>query len=124
MNALELPAADAPAAEWGRLAMRIPGWCEPPEGLPSAWLASSHDWVPDPDHWSWEGWLLKLLGGNTQVQVKYWPRRKSWEVCANAPDSGAPRWGDGSTLGRACIAAAAALGRWPGGGAKVKKPQS
>lgn len=127
MSTFKIPADDAPAAEWGAFAKRIPGWRNPetlrvgPQGQQMPWTPFLLEprgvaRVPDPDHWVWEGWLLRMLGGNTQVQVKYWLRRKSWEVCANAPDSGAPRWGDGSTLGRAAIAAAAAIGRWPGGG--------
>lgn len=107
MSALTLPAADAPAQEWGRLAMRIPGWCEPPWDLPSSWLASFHDLVPDPDHWAWEGWFLRLLGDRL---LGVFRRGDEWVVRINgyAADHA------GSTLGRACIAAAAALRRWPG----------
>lgn len=99
MSTFELPSPDAPAEEWGRLAMRIPGWCEPEWDLPSSWLSSPHDLVPDPDHWAWEGWMLRLLGGGAS----------SLWVCAHfdSKDIG---------IGRACIAFAAANGRWPGGG--------
>ena len=119
MTALKTPAADAPASVWGALATRIPAWRNPRKfgHMPYLLSPTGTSNVPDPDHWAWEGWLVRMIGGNTQVQAKYRPRREMWEVCVNAPDSGAPLWGDGSTLGRACIAVAAAYGRWPGGGA-------
>ena len=134
MTTFELPAPDAPASEWGALAERIPGWrgpwtcshtevCPPMPGylwLEGAWCyaddISPGSWwsripaIPDPDHWAWEGWLLRLLFADDRpvsvtrmspIAVTVW------------------RHGLGShtapTLGRACIAAAAALGRWPGG---------
>ena len=103
---LEIPAADAPAEEWGRLAMQIPGWCEPPEDLPSSWLVSFHNLVPDPDHWAWEGWFLRLLGKPAKVDTDGGWRLWTW---------GSPTVPVQPTLGRAAIAAAAALGRWPGG---------
>ena len=78
------------------------------------------DWTvyPDPDHWAWWGWFITLLGpsismthrpdgtwwvGERRLTKQWWgDLTKQW-------------WGDGVTLGRACIAAAAANGRWPGG---------
>ena len=126
---MELPAADAPAAEWGQLAVSIPG-------APAAWhrteelilvtgdgqhIASDGTWWRpvacaagllslDVDHPATAGCLLALLGPSTSMTNRpdgtWWvgERRlaKRW-------------WGDGVTLGRACIAAAAANGRWPGG---------
>ena len=125
-TALIPPPADAPAAEWGAFAVSIPGWCFPESCplpgfvrrvLPSdgwmrtnyvdSWVWSGSEVVPDPDHWAWEGWLLRLLG-------------PGW--CWQHDEDGWEMWGQvggrffrAPTLGRACIAAAAALGRWPGG---------
>jgi len=101
MSMLPLPAQDAPAEEWSRLAVLIPGWRNPYD---------DRFYLPACDDWRWEGWLLRLLSADDRpvsvtrmspVAVTVW------------------RHGLGShtepTLGRACIAAAAALGRWPGG---------
>lgn len=116
MTAFELPADDAPAEEWGRLAVSIPDWRNPrlpPDcDVPALWDAASGQPVPDPDHWAWEGWLLRMLGPNAR------PFRRPgglWVVTAGqpkTPDTMVPHM-----FGRACIATAAALGRWPGGGA-------
>ena len=81
MTALELPAPDAPAEEWGRLAVSIPGWRWPAgmhwsgPGFTASSTGSSptnnvRQFVrvgfmavyPDPDHWAWEGWLVRMLG--------------------------------------------------------------
>ena len=100
MTALTPPAADAPAAEWGALAVSIPGWRWPDGKFAiEGWTES---WTVEADHWAWEGWLLRLLGdewGAYQVALE----EVDWRQPPNL------------TLGRACIAAAAALGRWPGG---------
>ena len=140
MTALETPAPDAPAAEWGLLAERIPDW-RWPDGMHDAapgfvrsryGIGSTGDVIPyaaevagapvvvcypDPDHWAWEGWLLALLGPYVNVIV-----REHTTVVRILPDDPPPdepqgesTRGIGVTLGRACIAAAAALGRWPGG---------
>jgi len=103
MTALQTPAADAPAAEWGALAVRIPGWECRPDLI--GWAV-----YPDPDHWAWEGWLLRLLFADDRPV----------SVTRMSPAAVTVwRHGLGShtapTLGRACIAAAAALGKWPGG---------
>ena len=95
--------------EWGRIGMRIPGWCEPPEDLPSSWLSCFHLLVPDPDHWAWHGWFLRLLGPGASVnatggRVTVWIRV-----------TGERYAGHGSNIGRACIETAEAIGRWPGG---------
>lgn len=105
MGALKTPADDASAAAWGALAVRIPGWQCRPDLI--GWAA----YRVDPDHWAWTGWLLLMLGPSISMTHRpdgtWWvgERRlsKRW-------------WGDGITLGRACIAAAASVGRWPGGG--------
>jgi hypothetical protein len=71
--------------------------------------------APDPDDPATAGCLLRLLGdGVRQVfppfrnatarNCSWWCIYLSGGGCVEAP-----------TLGRACIAAAAALGRWPGG---------
>ena len=86
MTALKTPSPEASAEEWGRFAVSIPGWRDPD---------GDRFHLPDPDDWSWEGWLWRLAG---------------FEPGATRP---VPL--TGLTLGRACIAAAAALGRWPGG---------
>ena len=132
---LRHPYLDAPAAAWGQLAERIPGWRWPSVASHSTqmqdlWLEvgspignlPSPRYVIDPDHWAWEGWLLRMLA----------PDRTAGDIVQICPPRSAlPLWtvyldtqwglfsgvgtGQGDTLGRACIAAAAALGRWPGG---------
>jgi hypothetical protein len=109
VTALQTPAPDAPAEEWGRLAMRIPGWCEPAGDLPSSWLASFHDLVPDPDHWAWEGWFLRLLGPGWLC----YRRERDGGWCLDHPPMGFSV--DQPTLGRACIAAAVLMKKWSGG---------
>jgi hypothetical protein len=76
------------------------------------------DLLPDPDDPATAGCLLALLGG--QVTIR---RRGQWVVEWRGMAPLAPGFGSvsrsvtgtGSTLGRAIIAAAIALGRWPGG---------
>ena len=112
MSAIETPATDARAEEWGAFAVSIPGWRSPRlPCMPYLLSPSQTSSVPDPDHWAWTGWLLLMLGPSISMTHRpdgtWWvgERRlsKRW-------------WGDGITLGRACIAAAASVGRWPGGG--------
>lgn len=103
------PHRGAVAELWGYFAMQIPGWREPAESLPSSWLTYSHRIVPNPDHWAWEGWFLRLLGSGCPI----WQDREDglWTV-----EIGGVRAFTHASLGRACIAAAAAIGRWPNGG--------
>ena len=137
MTALKTPAPDAPPEEWGAFATSIPNWrwpwtctntevCPPMPGhvwLEGAWCYtdtasktaqySRIRAIPDPDHWAWEGWLLRLL--ESADPRPYRRPGGLWVVAtgpgvAFEPDRLQPR-----TLGRAAIAAAAALGRWPGG---------
>jgi len=117
----KIPAPDAPAEEWGRLAVSIPGlrWMpgmrdgrtgERYEDGDGPWLVNK--W-PDPDDPATEGCLLALLGPDVNVL-----RRKNRTVVTIITDNldfGHYPQGRGHSLGRACIAAAAAIGEWPGG---------
>jgi hypothetical protein len=142
MTALQTPAADAPASDWGRLAVSTPGWRWMPGMLTAhgricgaGYLVSddvddtgqpyvdrtdsTDDWpelAPDPDDPATAGCFLALLGLSMP----------DWWVATTVREDGihivrASKWGharvegEGHTIGRACIAAAAALGRWPGG---------
>jgi hypothetical protein len=74
--------------------------------------------LPDPDDPATAGCLLALMGPVVNVIV-----REHTTVVRILPDDPPPdepksesTRGSGATLGRACIAAAAAIGRWPGGG--------
>ena len=76
---------------------------------------------PDPDHPATAGCLLALLGPapSEGYMAHVLPPSSAvtkWRVHMNTAHTG-PLSAYGSTLGRACIAAAEALGRWPGGGA-------
>lgn len=134
----QIPAPDAPSEEWGRLAVSIPGWRWLPgmqtgprreDGEPDGeicldpWRIGNNDvpgpyaddpaWEawPDPDDPATEGCLLRLVGlAADDITVG---ERKGDGTCEWL-------WWDGVswrilTLGRACIAAAAAIGEWPGG---------
>jgi len=100
--------ADAPPEEWGAFAVSIPGW-RWPDGM-HCLNSSPHPPDPDPDHWAWEGWMLRLLGRGPwdcgyHVAHGYYVEHRGSRAGTTHHRS----------LGRACIAAAAALGRWPGG---------
>jgi hypothetical protein len=145
MTALTPPAMDAPPEEWGRLAVSLPDWRWMPGMLNRkngtrymgpvmrnrkdasrymgrarwAWDdpvrhhaqgIADDDW-PDPDDPATAGCLLALLGPS--ISMTHRPRLGVWWVDERPLMAG---WsGTGTTLGRACIAAAAANGRWPGG---------
>ena len=136
------------AEEWGRLAVSLPGWrwmpgmaalpiprdasnlAAPARAVsaeesfcvgPSSWDRGpgliNRDDVPDPDDPATAGCLLALLGpgawdnvapGSTQAYDG-----EGWWAWVDG------EWSEGLTLGRACIAAAEALGRWPNGGRMV-----
>ena len=117
-NIYEIPAANAPAAEWGRLAVSIPGWKRPMPRCGACFgdlmesfslLAGPADApvrVPDPDHWAWWGWFIVLLGPE-RIAVSMWVDHITVGTDNLVMEP--------SAIGRACIAAASALGRWPGG---------
>jgi hypothetical protein len=128
MTALTPPAMDAPPEEWGRLAVSLPGWRWMPgmlgcwsdtrgevyrpriDGHTGPWVKSATAGI-DPDDPATAGCLLALLGPS--ISMTHRPRLGVWWVDKRPLMAG---WsGTGTTLGRACIAAAAANGRWPGG---------
>ena len=93
-----------------------------PRGLECSWASPQnfrpHPWVynyavPDPDDPATAGCLLALLGAHAVDVVCPAANGGRWAVSVSGPH----HIGIGSTLGRACIAAAEALGRWPGGDA-------
>ena len=121
------------AEDWGRLSVSLPGW----RWMPGM-LACSGSWServverkrtggarlsgggdvgcscwPDPDDPATEGCMLELLGAHAVDVVCPAANGGRWAVSVSGPH----HIGIGSTLGRACIAAAEALGRWPGGAA-------
>ncbi len=116
MSALKTPAPDAHASEWGALAVSIPGWRWVPGMLGyndyggndrimdrSEASQQNSDLTPDPDDDATAGCLEALLGGPVPTHLA---------VMADPVASNL--WHHGRA-GRARIAAAAALGRWPGG---------
>ena len=149
MTALDLPANDASAEEWGRLAVSLPGWRWMPgtlvhaivDGDPCMYRLDGADeglykesWIlvhesriydddsdvtglwPDPDDPATAGCLMALLG-NERWRL-HLDDVGEWSFWVNGPPQ---THGTGhlihvgESLGRACIRAAAALGRWPGG---------
>jgi hypothetical protein len=117
------------AEDWGRVAVSLPGWRWMPGMLQwrtGPWMGSRRsvdsdycdtghearvmggDTWPDPDDPATEGCMVRLLGPVHEA-VWYTGDCDRWVVTA----------GDErrlyTSLGRACIAAAEALGRWPGG---------
>ena len=115
------------AEEWGRLAVSLPGWRWMPgmaiggEVSPrhrrvgdhwhmrSAMLdpRRAHAW-PDPDDPATEGCMVRLLGPVHEA-LWYTGDCDRWVVAVGEERRLY------TSLGRACIAAAEALGRWPGG---------
>ena len=117
------------AEEWGRVAVSLPGWrwmpgmrdVHPQGGRYSCRSMLSDDWwtthvQPDPDDPATAGCLLALLG--TGVVTASGPDGSRVGVEGESFGAGVSGRVFGSledTIGRACIAAAAAIGRWPGG---------
>ena len=117
------------AEEWGRLAVSLPGWRWMPgmlQWMPEPWMGSRRsidsdyfdtgheafvmrgDEWPDPDDPATEGCLIRLLGPVHEA-VWYTGDCDRWVVAVGEERRLY------TSLGRACIAAASALGRWPGG---------
>jgi len=129
------------AEEWGRLAVSLPGWRWMPgmrDGDDSSrcvrvefrhgaaydaifWDGEDEGVVesdqpasawPDPDDPATAGCLLALLGPGAWDNVAPGSAHAydgdGWWAWVDG------EWSEGLTLGRACIAAAEALGRWPG----------
>ena len=74
------------------------------------------DIAPDPDDPATAGCLLALLGQRCLVRIL--PREGlplEIVIPSGMMTDGRPHRVSGINLGRACIAAAAAIGRWPGG---------
>ena len=105
------------AEEWGRLAVSLPGWewmrgmkALTGRGNPAGSGALFADAWPDPDDPATAGCLLALLGSERD-SLMLLPNGAGLFEWYNGED-----WDEKSLpLGRACIAAAEALGRWPGG---------
>jgi hypothetical protein len=125
------------AEEWGRLAVSLPGWRWMPGMLTAhgricgaGYLVfddidesgqpyvdctdSTDDWpelAPDPDDPATAGCLLAMLGDRLEsvdrLDDGYRVKWFLWDGICSTPKF--------ASLGRACIAAAEALGRWPGG---------
>jgi hypothetical protein len=117
------------AEDWGRLAVSLPGrpacW-DDLEGVdghdaPGAVCADGTWWSPDSadgmfldvDHPATAGGFERLLG-RSMTQPAEWNGPGHYRVTILAEDGTTLAWGEGSNVGRARIAAAAALGRWPG----------
>jgi hypothetical protein len=119
------------AEEWGRLAVSLPGWRwmrgmleqrtgERYEDGDGPWIVGKR---PDPDDPATAGCLLALLGPTPSegYMAHVMPPSSAvvkWRIHMNTAQIG-PLSAYGSTLGRACIAAAEALGRWPNSGRMV-----
>jgi hypothetical protein len=128
------------AEEWGRVAVALPGWRwmeglwwtvrrdAPLEDLRGVVQVERRDLspppyagaVPDVDHPATAGCLLALLGRAVRVVSEDTTCAPDWYYRAHVPfhlsHDGRGYGIAEPTLGRACIAAAEALGRWPGGG--------
>ncbi len=108
-----IPAANAPAEEWGRLAVSLPGWRWPGPGTTELMWPHYID-LPE-----WEGYLLRLLGRDMVYlrQVGWTPEMTHplWQWYDREPDYAGEHWSRSLPLYQAAIELAAALGRWPGG---------
>ena len=117
------------AEEWGRIAVSLPGWRWMPGMLDTAgdrlgevtlhdgvravtappwWTYGWRERLPDPDDPATEGCMVRLLGPVHEA-VWYTGDCDRWVVAVGEERRLY------TSLGRACIAAAAAIGRWPGG---------
>ena len=106
------------AEEWGRLAVSLPGWRWMPGMLGTSGDRSDRimdhseaklpnlDIAPSPDDPATEGCMVRLLGPVHEA-VWYTGDCDRWVVAVGEERRLY------TSLGRACIAAAAAIGRWP-----------
>ena len=109
-----------PAEDWGRIAVSLPGWRWMPGMLTDCGERVTHSGIcylgtlPDPDDPATEGCMVRLLGH---------ARRARQALHAAGHHDEAHRlhiaFMLGRNIGRSCIAAAEALGRWPNGGRMV-----
>ena len=129
------PPSERTAEEWGRVAVSLPGWRWMP-GMRAMLTAEGYGPVPasparlddleveayqgggefgqwpDPDDPATAGCLLALLGPYACSLHD----AEGWMAGVGSPAGAKFRvTHSGSSLGRACIAAAEAIGRWPGG---------
>ena len=108
---------ERPLEDWGRLAASIPGWAVMPglldmDGDRYVYLDvdEGNDAWPNADDPATTGCLLSLLGEVESVSAD---PDYGWVVRVAGP--GEIVCGRGSTIGRAAIAAAVIIGRWPKG---------
>jgi len=112
---------ERPLEDWGRLAVSLPGWRWMP-GMREGRTGERYEdgdgpWIvrkwPDPDDPATAGCLLALLGPGAWDNVApgsvHAADGEGWWAWVDG------EWSEGLTLGRACIAAAVALGEWPNG---------
>ena len=102
------------AEEWGRVAVSLSGWRWMPgmrndRGGRLVVGDESARRTPDPDDPATAGCLLVMLGPGASINAT------GGRVTAWLRVAGARVEGSGTDIGRACIAAAETLGRWPGG---------
>jgi hypothetical protein len=141
VTAIQTPAPDAPAAEWGALAVRIPGFC-PRSGVIGTYRGQQAVFLgfdDRPEDKRWGPWMIAPCSGEwaedagrDDCYLALSVRIDEFSIDPDDPATAGCLWvlavrsGTASwsltapeihwyRLGRACIAYAAALGRWPGG---------
>lgn len=114
------------AEEWGRIAVSLPGWRWIPGMLEQRTGERYEDgdgpWIvgkrPDPDDPATEGCMVRLLGDrleSVQMVESTGEPDYGWRVMWFSDRGRICSTPGFVSIGRACIAAAEALGRWPGG---------
>ena len=114
--------------EWGRAAVALPGWRWMPGMLGQNDVGGTDrimdhteasqpnlDLLPDPDDPATAGCLLALLGDLDEADALADSMFMKRDDCPADLVCNAVMTGKSSMIARACIAAAEALGRWPGG---------